>query len=219
MSTAIIGTGNIGNTVGLELATGGERVIFGARDEKRAADAARKIGHEAVGTGIADAIAQAHNVLFAVWFDVMQELIEEHFGGLAGKVVVDPSNPVALNSEGGFDRTLPGGVSSGEIIAKLLPPSCHFVKAFGTLGADALASESRRKPKLATLFYATDDTTAAAAAEHLITVAGFEPFRVGGVEESIRIEVFGDLHQLGGLDGKVLSLDEAYALLGDAPSV
>ena len=60
------------------------------------------------------------------------------------------------------------------------------------------------------LFYAADDDRAAAAIERLITASGFDPLRAGGVNEAGRIEVpGGDLHQGGGLGGKLLDADQA----------
>jgi hypothetical protein len=62
------------------------------------------------------------------------------------------------------------------------------------------------------LFYATDDDLAAAAIERLITVAGFDPVKAGGVNEAVRIEMpGGDLHQVGGLGGRLLDADQAHA--------
>jgi len=88
------------------------------------------------------------------------------------------------------------------------------VKAFGTLGAASLVAAANRTPRRAVLFYATDDERAAATAERLITAAGFDPVKVGGVEDAGRIEVpGGDLHENGGLDGKLLDADEARALI------
>jgi len=42
------------------------------------------------------------------------------------------------------------------------------------------------------LFYATDDEHAASVAERLITAAGFDPVKAGGVDQTLRLEVFGD---------------------------
>ena len=61
------------------------------------------------------------------------------------------------------------------------------------------------------LFYATDDERAASVAERLITAAGFDPVKLGGVDQALRIEVFGDLHQFGGLEGKLLDAQQARA--------
>jgi hypothetical protein len=67
------------------------------------------------------------------------------------------------------------------------------------------------------LFYATDDDRAAAAIERLITVAGFDPVKAGGVTEAVRIEMpGGDLHQGGGLGGKLLDADQAHAAVAAA---
>src|SRR2546430_14528529 len=107
-------------------------------------------------------------------------------------------------------RTLPEGQSSGSVVAALLPAGAHYVKAFGTLGADSLASAANREPRRAVLLYATDDDAAAAGIERLISAAGFDPLKVGGVADAGRIEgPGGDLHQGGGLNRPHLDLDHA----------
>jgi 8-hydroxy-5-deazaflavin:NADPH oxidoreductase len=133
-------------------------------------------------------------------------------------VVIDPSNPVAEGGNGEFSRTLPDGVSAGSVIAGLLPPGAHFVKAFGTLSAEKLADCANRFPDRAVLFYATDDAAAASVAELLISAAGFDPVNAGGLDQAIRIEMFGDLHDFGGLNGKLLTVAEARALLARSPA-
>ena len=45
------------------------------------------------------------------------------------------------------------------------------------------------------LFYAADDDAAGELVADLIRAAGYEPVRVGGLDQSIRLEVFGDLHE------------------------
>jgi 8-hydroxy-5-deazaflavin:NADPH oxidoreductase len=68
--------------------------------------------------------------------------------------------------------------------------------AFGTMSADLFESSSNRSPEPAVLFYVTDDDRAGKQVERLIRVAGFEPVKVGGLEQSSRLEVGGDLHDL-----------------------
>jgi 8-hydroxy-5-deazaflavin:NADPH oxidoreductase len=101
------------------------------------------------------------------------------------------------------------------VVAGLLPPDAHFVKAFGSLGAEALASSANRTPRAA-LFYATDDERAAAAAERIIWAAGFDAVKAGGLSDAIPIEVFGDLHQFGGLNGTVVDADQARTAVASA---
>jgi predicted dinucleotide-binding enzyme len=145
----------------------------------------------------------------------MRELIAQHGPLLEKKVMVDPSNPIAFDERGQMIRTLPDGQSAGSVVAGLVPANAHYVKALGTLGADALAGSADREP-LAVLFYATDDDTAKTAVERLIRAAGFEPVRAGGVGDAGRIEApGGDLHQ-GGLNGRILDRAEASAAVASA---
>ena len=140
MTTAIIGVGNIGKSVARHLVDGGERVVLAARDESNATALANQLGELASATSVEKA-TDADVVVFAVWLDTLKELIAQHADLLRGKVVVDPSNPVAQDANGGFVRTLPDGQSSGSVVAGLLPTKAHFVKAFGTLGAESLAPD------------------------------------------------------------------------------
>jgi len=94
--------------------------------------------------------------------------------------------------------------------AALLPKDAKLVKALGTLGAASLASSAHQSPKKSVLFYATDDTTSEAVIEQLLHENGFDALKVGGLDQSIRIEVFGDLHEFGAI-GKPVNTTEAKA--------
>jgi predicted dinucleotide-binding enzyme len=214
MTTAIMGVGTIGTILARNLVRGGERVVLANRDKSKADKLAAELGNLASSAEVGDAIAQSDVIVLAVYFDVIKFFIPEFGEKLVGKIVVDPSNPVGPDGRGGFKKTIPADQSSGQIIARLLPNGAKFVKAFGTLGADSLASASRRVPKRAVLFYATDDARAGETVARLISAAGFDPVKVGGVDQSIRIEVGGDLAQFGGLNGKLLTAAEAEALIG-----
>jgi 8-hydroxy-5-deazaflavin:NADPH oxidoreductase len=211
MSTAVIGTGNIGSALAEHLVAGGEPVVLAASEPPEAL--AKELGNLASASSVSEAIEAADAVIFAVWFDVIKSIISENLRKLNGKVVIDTSNPVAGNDKGEFHRTLPDGVSSGSVIADLIPSSAHFVKAFGTLSAEGLKDGANRTPTRAVLFYATDDGRAQAVIERLISAAGFDPVKAGGLDAAIRIEMYGDLHQYGGLNGKLVDLSEARAVL------
>jgi 8-hydroxy-5-deazaflavin:NADPH oxidoreductase len=219
MATAIIGIGNIGGTLARHLVRGGEPVVLAAKDEANAAELAQELGELARAATVDEAVAEADLVVFAIWLDTIKELTAKDAGLLEGKVVVDPSNPIGVDGNGEMTRTLPDDQSAGSVVAAMLPTSAHYVKAFGTLGADSLASAANRDPRRAVLFYATDDATAAAAIEGLISAAGFDPLKVGGVADAARIEVpGGDLHQNGGLNGQLLDLDQARAAVAAGPA-
>jgi predicted dinucleotide-binding enzyme len=212
MKTAIIGLGNIGKQVALNLMAGGESVIVADRGPTKAADFANASGGKARAASVAEAIEEADVIVFAVYFNAIKDLIAEYRGKLAGKIVVDPSNPIAPDSSGGFKKMIPQDQSAGQLLAKLLPPGAKLVKAFGSLAAPSLKAGARRVPEPNVLFYASDDRDAGNAVADLIKASGFAPVRVGGIDQSIRIEVFGDLHELGKL-GRLVTAKEANALV------
>ncbi len=164
-TTAIVGVGNIGTALARHLSRGGESVVLAAKDRAHVEALADELGPLARAASVEDAIADADPIIFALWLDAMKEVIPQQARLLEGKVVVDPSNPIGFDDSGNPIRTLPEGQSSGSIVAGLLPSSAHYVKAFGTLAADALAGAALRQPRRAVLFYATDDDVAATTTE------------------------------------------------------
>ena len=206
MTTAIIGVGNLGGTVARHLVAGDEPVVLAAADEAHAKALADELGPNASAASVDDAIAEADVVVLATWLDQTREYLPAESRLLENKIVVDPSNPIGFEN-GQMIRTLPEGVSSGSVVVGLLPASTHYVKAFGTLGAGQLATGANNDPRIV-LFYATDDDTAEATAQRLITAAGFEPLKVGGVSDAGRIE-----GPDGELQGRILDLDEALATI------
>jgi predicted dinucleotide-binding enzyme len=208
--TAIIGVGNLGRAVAGHLVAGDELVVLAARDEAHAVELAHELGPRVEAALVEDAIAAADVVVLALWLDQIKELVPEQARLLENKIVVDPSNPIGFDENGQVVRTLPDDQSASSIVAALLPASAHYVKAFGTLGADSLASSANREPRVA-LFYATDDDIAASTVERLIRAAGFDPVKAGGFADAGRLEgPGGDLSQAG-LNGDVLDLDQARA--------
>jgi 8-hydroxy-5-deazaflavin:NADPH oxidoreductase len=206
LTTAIIGVGNLGRTVARHLVGGGEPVVVAAKDNAHAQALAGELGPLARAASVEDAIVEGDAVVLAIWLDVSKDLIPAQSNRLEGKVVVDASNPIGFEN-GQMIRTLPEGRSAGSVVAGLLPVSAHYVKAFGTLGADDLATGADHEPRRV-LFYATDDDAAEATARRLIGATGFEPLKVGGVSDAGRIE-----GPDGELQGRILDLDEARAII------
>ena len=207
MTTSIIGVGNLGGTVARHLVAGGEPVVLAALDEAHAQTLADELGPNATAATVEDAIAAADVVVLATWLAQTREFVPALASLLENKVVVDPSNPIGFEN-GQMIRTLPKGESSGSVVAGLLPASAHYVKAFGTLGAvEQLATSANRDPRVV-LFYATDDDVAEAAAQRLISAAGFAPLKAGGAANAGRIE-----GPDGELQGRILDLDEARAVV------
>ena len=210
-TVAIVGTGNIGGTLAAEFAAGGQDFLLAGRDLEAVRKIAADLGEHAVAVSVDEAVERAGVLVLAVWLDAFEELIAEYGERLAGKVIIDPSNPVGPDGAGGYRKVIPEQESSGQILAGL-PAGARLVKAFGTLSAPTLAAAARREPDRAVLFYAADDEAAGDLAADLIRTAGYEPVRVGGLDQSIRIEMYGDLHEYGAL-GRVVTKTEALAAI------
>jgi 8-hydroxy-5-deazaflavin:NADPH oxidoreductase len=211
MTTAVIGTGGLGSAIARVLASGGETLRLSSADSTSARTLAGEIGQTAVvATDNRDALHGADAVVLALRFTALRGVIDEIAGSLAGKLVVVPSNPVGLDAQGNVQRLLPDGQSSGAVVAGWLPTGAHLAMAFGSMSADLFRSASNRSPEPAALFYAAGDDRAGEEVERLIRTAGFEPVKIGGVEQSGRLEVGGDLHDL------VVSPAEARSLIGPA---
>jgi 8-hydroxy-5-deazaflavin:NADPH oxidoreductase len=197
VTTAVIGTGGIGSAIARLLASGGEKLRLASADKQSANTLAGQIGLGAVAAADnREALQGADAIVFGLRFTVLKAVFGEISDLVADKLVVVPSNPVGLDHDGKVVRLLPEGQISGEVVAGWLPAGTHLAMAFGSMSADLLESSSNRSPEPAVLFYASDDNDAGNGVEQLIRTAGFEPIKVGGIDQSSRLEVGGDLHDL-----------------------
>lgn len=205
---AVIGLGNIGAAVATNLVRGNRSVILADKTFEKANALSQKLGSLTHAATIADAVKEADIVVLAIYFDPIKDFLKTYATALEGKIIVDPSNPIAPDENGGFKKIIGEDESAGQLLSALVPNGAELVKALGTLGAATLASSSFQTPEKAVEFYATDNSSINAEIEELIRDNGFEPLRVGTLNQSIRIEVFGDLHEFGAL-GKAVTLNEA----------
>ncbi len=197
MTTAVIGTGTLGSVIARLLASGGETLRLTSADNGSARTLAAEIGPAAVvARDNQDALRGADAVVLALRFTALKGVIDGIADRLTDKLVVVPSNPLGIDAQGGVSRLLPRGRASGEVVAEWIPPGPRLAMAFGTLSADVLESSGKRSPEPAVLFYVSDDDRAGEEVERLIRTAGFEPVKAGGLQQSGRLEVGGDLHDL-----------------------
>ena len=207
-TVAIIGAGNIGSRLAANFAAGGQDFLLAGRDQAAARKIASDLDGHAEAVSVDEAVERADVLVVAVWLDAFEQLIAQYGQRLADKVIVDPTNPVGPDGAGGYRKVIGEQESSGQILAGLLPAGARLVKAFGTLSAPSLSAAARQEPDRAVLFYAADDDAAGEEVADLIRAGGFDPVRVGGLDQAIRIEMFGDLHEYGAL-GRVVTKSEA----------
>jgi len=205
---AVIGLGNIGTAVATNFVKGNRSVIIADRSIEKANKLAQKLGNLAEPKEISAAIKEADIIVFAIWFNAIKELFQTYAKELQGKIIVDPSNPIAPDEKGGFKKIIDQDQSAGQILSTLLPKDAKLAKAFGTLGVASLSKAAFQQPEKAVLFYSTDDASINTEIEDLIRDNGFEPVLLDGIDQSIHLEVFGELHEFGAL-GKTVTLNEA----------
>jgi NADPH-dependent F420 reductase len=188
MKIAIIGTGNMGTGLAIALANAGHEMSIGARDVVKAAALAEQVGKGAVGGGVAASVVLADVVIFALPFGAAADTIKSA-GDLTGKVLVDISNPISPDYK---ELTIGHTTSAAEEIQKLAP-NARVVKAFNTIFAQLLSSESRQDKKLQ-VFVASDDDAAKTSVSELATSIGFEAVDSGALSNSRFLEPIGEMN-------------------------
>jgi NADPH-dependent F420 reductase len=175
MKIAVIGTGNVGSTLGRRWAQGGHQVIYGSRepDSPRVSKLVQDCGPNAAAASSSQAAAGAEVVVLATPWDATQAAVEAA-GDLRGKIVVDCTNPFS-----GTSRALGGGQanSGGELVAQWAA-GARVVKAFNTTGAGNMADPAYGD-MAATMFICGDNPQARATVSGLAAELGFEVVDAG----------------------------------------
>jgi predicted dinucleotide-binding enzyme len=185
-TTAILGLGNMGKGLAKRLAANGN-LVLGTRDVAAAEAFASTLPGGVTVTSFADAIARADVVILALPYGAALEIAANP--ALAGKVVVDISNPVKPDFSG---LALGHTTSAAEEIQKVAPKA-KVVKAFNTIFAgvfDAPPATLKTVP----VFVAGDDAAAVDAVAALAETAGFAVERVGGLDGARLVEPIGMLN-------------------------
>lgn len=167
---SIIGAGNMASAIGALALNGGNTVEITGRDSAKTASLARALGAGAT-SGIWGATPAGDIVILAVLFESAVQVVSEYGEALAGKIIVDITNPFSPTGGG---LAVPHDTSIAKLIAEASPESTHVVKAFNTLFRDVLASGGPRD-----VFMAGDDSNAKASVAELITSLGHRPRDTG----------------------------------------
>ena len=212
-TVAIIGTGNIGGTLAADFAAGGLDFLLAGRDQETARKIASGLDGHAEAVSVDEAVDRAGVLVIAVWLPDFEQLIAQYGPRLAGKVIVDPTNPVGPDADGNYRKVIGEQESSGPDPGRAAAgrrPAGQGVRH--AIGPHAGPRSRGASPSRAVLFYAADDAAAGDLVAALIRASGYEPVRVGGLDQSIRIEMFGDLHEYGAL-GRVVTKTEALQVI------
>jgi 8-hydroxy-5-deazaflavin:NADPH oxidoreductase len=182
MKVAIIGTGNVGRSLGSSLTKAGHDVTYAAQDAAKTRAVAGEVGGHAE-TSLTAAVAGAEVVVLAVPFGAVEDVAGTIADAVGGKVVIDATNPLRPDYSG---LATGDGPSGAERVAAWLPDAA-VVKAFNTLFAGVQADPGSLGTTVDALF-ATDDDAAAEVVGTLAQAVGFRPVRVGPLAAARELE-------------------------------
>jgi NADPH-dependent F420 reductase len=194
MQVTVIGAGNMGRGIGHRLVAGGHDVTIVDRDPEEAgrlAEERRGAAEEGATVESAgpDAELRGEVVILAVYYPGSLELAGELGDRLAGKVVVDISNPLNETFDG--LATAPG-TSAAEEVAATVPAGARVVKAFNTTFSSTLV-ESQVAGQPLDVFIAGDDEGAKETVAQLVRDGGLRAIDVGPLERARQLEELGFL--------------------------
>lgn len=188
MDILIIGTGNMGRGIATRALAGKNTVTLYDEDGAKAQALAAELGASVAGD-TRDAIGAADIVVIATPYQASLDVAKRLGPSLAGKVVVDISNPLNETYTG---LVTSGDTSAAEEIRKLLPDSVKLVKAFNTSFAGTLVAGQVAGLQL-DVFLAGDDDGAKAKVAELVKAGGMNAIDAGPLHRARQLEALGFL--------------------------
>lgn len=181
---AIIGTGDVGSALGPEFAAQGHTIIYGSRDPSRSSvvELVARTGDGASATTPAAAAADADIVVLAVPGLLVEEITRD-LGNLAGKIIIDPTNPLDRGPRGLVHAV---DTSNAEIIQNTAP-NARVVKAFNTLNWQQMVDPDSSGGPVSIPLAGNSDAAKEKVAG-LVEGMGLEAIDVGPVENARWVE-------------------------------
>jgi predicted dinucleotide-binding enzyme len=172
-SISVIGLGNMAASLAARALAGGNAVEVVGRDAAKAKDLAAALGGGATAGTFGTAPA-GDIVILAVPNASAVPIVNQYGNALAGKVIIDVTNPVNADASG---LTSADGTSAAQQIAKAAPASAPVVKAFNTVFGHVLA-----QGRPLDVLLAGDDVRAKASVSAFVESLGLRPLDAGGLE-------------------------------------
>jgi predicted dinucleotide-binding enzyme len=186
LKIGIIGTGNIGGALARHWVNAGHEVLMSSRHTEELEPLARELGPRAhVGTP-REAAAFGSVVLVSVPYGAMPQIGADFAAELAGKVIIDTSNPVERRD--GAQALEWNRRGAGIVTAELLKND-RVVRAFNCIPALSLRDQANRRPARIAIPIGGDDAAAIEITERLVRDAGFDPVMIGTLAETRQFDL------------------------------
>jgi predicted dinucleotide-binding enzyme len=184
MKFAIIGAGNVGSAIARAVTTAGYETVVAAPSREGLQGFPDDVPATKT-TSNREAVADADTVVLAVPFEAVDEIVTDLRDDLAGKIVIDVTNPLAPDLSGLATE----GISGAELVAQAAPQA-RVVKAFNTVFAANQATATVDGTQLDG-FVASDDADAKQTVMDLLEEIGFRPVDVGALSVARYLEGMG----------------------------
>ena len=181
----IIGSGNIGGTIGGLWVKKGHPVLFSSRHPEELRDMVGKLGSLAQAGTVEQAVAFGDVLFIAVPYGAIPQIGKDYSAKMRGKVMLDACNAVSSRDGAIADEVEQNGIG---VTTQKYFPGVRIVRAFNTISYMVFAREANRPdPKLA-IPIAGDDQQALQVAAALVRDAGFDPVPVGTLADARRFQ-------------------------------
>lgn len=184
-TVAVIGTGDMGDSLGPRLADLGYRVVYGSRtpDSEKVTALVARTGHGASATTAREAAQQGDYILTLVPWPPMESLAQ-NLGKLDGKIIVDVSMPFRQGADGYPEKLVE--TSSAEMIQGW-NPGARVVKAWATLGSQVI-DEPLVEGGPVSVPLASDHKAAKEKVARIVAAMGMDPVDFGPLRMAREIE-------------------------------
>ena len=181
----VIGSGNIGGTIGGLWVRKGHSVFFSSRHPEELKDMIAKLGSLAKAGTVEEAVAFGDVLFIAVPYGAVPQIGKDYSAKMKGKVMLDACNAVSTRDGAIADEVEQNGIG---VTTQKYFPGVRIVRAFNTMSYMVFAREANRPdPKLA-IPIAGDDPQAVQIAAALVRDAGFDPVTVGTLADARRFQ-------------------------------
>src|SRR5262249_5500124 len=179
----VIGSGNIGGTIGGLWVKKGHSVFFSSRHPEELKDMIAKLGSLAKAGAVEEAVAFGDVLFIAVPYGAIPQVGKDYSAKMKGKVMLDACNAVSTRDGAVAEEVDKKGIG---VTTQKYFPGVRIVRAFNTMSYMVFAREANRPdPKLA-IPIAGDDPQAVQIAAALVRDAGFDPVTVGTLADARR---------------------------------
>jgi predicted dinucleotide-binding enzyme len=177
----IIGSGNIGSTVGSLWIKAGHPVLFSSRHPDELKTLVDSLGPLARAGTVREALTFGDAVFIGVPYGAYPQLGKDFAAEFTGKIVLDAGNAVLKRDGEIANEARENGI--GITSAKYLA-GARIVRAFNTMNYRRLANNAHRPAPRMAIPIAGNDKQALAIAQMLVQDAGFDPVLIGALESA-----------------------------------